>query len=402
MVKKKAKLLDELYFPTLLNPFFISGISSKIFKTSSMVLTPILKTLFSHCIKNMKIPTEWKCAIVTPIYKQKGLIEDVNNYRGISVISPVAKLFEKILAMQIIDYLNKEKIIFNGQHGFRNNHSCETALHELITEMNRIRSKREIGIFFFIDFRKAFDLVDSKLLIFKMKKYGFNQQAIELITNYFNDRTQVVKYDNHISSPLPINLSVPQGSVLGPILFLLFINDLPSYVKSIGCKMFADDTTLFKSGKEVNQLLSSFKDSINDLMNWCKYNRVDINWSKTYCMFINKTRNITPDEILIDNKRVEVVSSFRLLGVTIDNKLSFLHHCRDLRKNINKRLYSIKRIFYLPFSVKIQFFKTFILPFFDYCSTLLIYYPKESIQKLANAYNQCLFKLLGIKFNDYN
>ena len=175
----------------------------------------------------------------------------------------MAKLFEKILAMQIIDYLNKEKIIFNGQHGFRNNHSCETALHELITEMNRIRSKREIGIFFFIDFRKAFDLVDSKLLIFKMKKYGFNQQAIELINNYFNDRTQVVKYDNHISSPLPINLSVPQGSVLGPILFLLFINDLPSYVKSIGCKMFADDTTLFKSGKEVNQLLSSFKDSIN-------------------------------------------------------------------------------------------------------------------------------------------
>jgi len=121
----------------------IAGISSKIFKAASLVLTPILTTLFNDCVKTMKIPSEWKCAIVTPIYKQKGQVEDVNNYRGISDISPIVKLFENMLAMQIIEYVNKEKILFDGQHGFRNNHSCETALHELITDMNKIRSNRE-------------------------------------------------------------------------------------------------------------------------------------------------------------------------------------------------------------------------------------------------------------------
>lgn len=135
---------------------------------------------------------------------------------------------------------------------------------------------------------------------------------------------------------------------------------------------------------------------MNKLINWCKFNRVDINWCKTYCMFINKTRITTPNEILFDNKCVQVVNSFKLLGVTIDKKLSFLDHGRELRNNVNTRLFSIKRIFYLPYSVKIQFFKSFILPHFDYCSTLLIYFPKESIQKLANIYNQSLFKLLGL------
>jgi hypothetical protein len=312
-----------------------------------------------------------------------------------------------MLAMQIIEYVNKEKILFDGQHGFRNNHSCETALHELITDMNKIRSNREIGMFLFIDFRKAFDLVDSKILMLKLKKYGFDQQAIQLISNYFENRTQMVKLDNVLSSTQPIKLSVPQGSVLGPLFFLLFINDLAKYLKSINCKLFADDTTLYKSSKDLNNLISSVKESINDLINWCNYNKVDINWSKTYCMFINKTRNVTPSVIEIDNRRIEVVSSFRLLGVIIDDKLNFLNNCRELCNNVNKRLYSIKKIFYLPFSVKVQFFKTFILPYFDYCSTLLIYFPKESIQKLANAYNQSIFKLLGFKSrisqsNDFN
>ena len=111
--------------------------------------------------------------MVTPLFKNKGLSDDLNNYRGISILPPVAKLFEKLIHKQILEYLNNNNIISDDQHGFRANHSCESALHEILSEINKIKSKRLIGLLLFIDFRKAFDTVDSQLLLIKLKKYGF-------------------------------------------------------------------------------------------------------------------------------------------------------------------------------------------------------------------------------------
>ena len=157
----------------------VSGISSKIIKNSSTILTPILTNLFNKCITTMELPNEWKTAIVSTIYKNKGATDDINNYRGISVIPPIAKFFEKILAKQIIEYFNSHKLLFAGQHGFRTDHSCETALHEIISDMNQILSTRLIGLFLFIDFKRAFDLVDSNILLMKIKHYGFTKKCFK-------------------------------------------------------------------------------------------------------------------------------------------------------------------------------------------------------------------------------
>ena len=115
--------------------------------------------------------------------------------------------------------------------------------------------------------------------------------------------------------------------------------------------MFADDTTLHTSNSNPSTLKTSFDNALKELNEWCQFNRVDINWSKTFCMFINKTRNVVPKSILFEEKSIETVSHFRLLGVTIDNKLSFLQYSSEIRNNVNKRLYSIKNVFYLPYSV---------------------------------------------------
>jgi len=262
----------------------------------------------------------------------------------------------------------------------------------------------------FIDFRKAFDLVDSKLLLNKLFHYGFDNNALELIKNYFDQRSQLVKFGDCKSSTLPIELGVPQGSVLGPLFFLLFINDLPLFLNDMSCKMFADDTSLYMSSSSLDKLLQKFNYQIKRLLDWCRYNRLDINWSKTYFMLITNKRTVLPKHLMVNKYKVEVVSSFRLLGVIIDNKLNFIEYARYIKTIVNRKLFSIKKLFYLATSVKLQFFKSFILPYFDYCLSIYIYFPKITIQKIANCYNSCMFKLFKFKaqittpqcFNTFN
>jgi hypothetical protein len=174
------------------------------------------------------------------------------------VLPPIAKFFEKLLAMQITTFLNLNNILFAGQHGFRNGHSCETALHELISLVNVNRYKRLISLLLFIDLRKAFDLVDSRLLLRKLFHYGFDASALNLLANYFTDEFQTVKYDKKRSPLMSIKLSVPQGSVLGPLFFLIFINDL-AFISELVCKMFADDTTLVDADEHLETLIRRFK-----------------------------------------------------------------------------------------------------------------------------------------------
>ena len=375
----------------------ITGISPKVFKQLNKKICPIITNLFNDCIKACSIPTEWKTAVVTPLYKQSGNIEDVNNYRGISVLPPIAKIFEKLLASQISDHLNRNQLLFRGQYGFRPGHSCESALHEILSDMHRIFSQRLIGLYLFIDFRKAFDLISSKLLLFKLNYgYGFDENAIKLLQDYFTNRLQYVKIESILSSALSVLLGVPTGSVLGPLLFLIFINDLPFFLNQFFTILFADDTTLALNGENLEELLNKFNASIDDLLIWCKYNQFDINWLKTKIMFVTNKRGIViPDSILINGNNVKTVNEFKLLGIVIDNRLNFLMNTGELRRSINRRLYSIQKLFYLSLSVKIQFIKTFILPHLDYCATLCIYFPKHVLQKLANTFNNCIFKLLN-------
>ena len=170
------------------------------------------------------------------------------------------------------------------------------------------------------------------------------------------------------------------------------------------CKLFADDTTIYKIGDDLAKMMSDFGKLLTSFFDWCNFNRLDINWSKTYGMVITNKRIKIPKFLTIAGTQVEIVDKFRLLGVTIDSKLNFETHVSELKRQINRRIYSIKKLFYLSFTVKMHFFKTFILPSFDYCLSLLIYYSKNAIQKLANSYYLCLFKLYKLSFcsDDYN
>jgi hypothetical protein len=202
----------------------ITDIPISIIKYSSKILSQPISDFINFCLMNNCIPNEWKFAIVTPLYKNKGDLSDFNNYRGISVLSPFAKLFEKILQRQILDFFNSNELFHKSQQGFRSGFSCETALHELITNWRNNINSKLFNLALFVDFKKAFDYVNSDLLLLKLYCYGFSYDTIKLISNYFYDRKQMVKCK--FSNSSNILLGVPQGSILGPLFFLIFINDL--------------------------------------------------------------------------------------------------------------------------------------------------------------------------------
>jgi hypothetical protein len=315
------------------------------------------------------------------------------------VLPLVAKLFEKILSTQISYYFESSNLFFAGQHGFRRNHSCETASHELTNDCFGYMSKNMISILLFIDFKKAFDLVNQDLLLYKLGNYGFNASAISLLRNYFKNRCFRVKIGDHFSQSKELSLGVPQGSVLGPLLFLIFINDLPNSISSLAVKMFADDTTIYLAGNNLNDLIDSFKNKINDFIVWCKFNKMDINWSKTKCMFISRNSKISlPKQINIGSVQVEVVNKFRLLGIELDSNLNFSNFLASIYKCTNRRLFAIKRLFFISHKVKTQFFKTFLLPYFDYCTSLVVYFKKCLLLKFYKCYYACLFKLFKYNF----
>ena len=374
----------------------ISNIPIKIFKLASAKLVPVLRGIINNCISSSTIPSEWKWAVVTPLYKSKGSKHDMNNYRGISILPAVSKFFEKLVYKQMNAYFETNSLIFDGQHGFRRGYSCETAIHEILNSVNKNLDKKLVNLLLFIDLRKAFDTVDIDLLIVKLMHYGFDNMALNLIKDYFTDRRQKIKIGLMFSALLIILLGVPQGSILGPLLFLIFINDLPYYLELVLSKLFADDTTLCIAGHDILNAISRLKDATIQLLEWCCFNRMDINWSKTYVMFIGTNKDAPSSVFINENVSISVVTQFKLLGVTIDDKLSFVSHVSQICSKINSKLHCLKRLYYMPNDVKLLFFKSIVMPHFDYCSSISIYYSKTALQKLSNCYYVSLYKLLKI------
>ena len=189
----------------------------QLFKYCYKELTPFLCKLSNDCITSSSLLDEWKLSIVSPLYKGKGNNDCFDNYRGISVLSLIAKIFETIISSQMVDYFDKNNLFSSSQHGFRSNHSCETAILSIVDHWKSNIDKKLINLAIFIDFKKAFDLVQPKLLFTKLFHYGFGNNSLMLMNNYFTDRYQQCRIGNSLSFKVGIELGVPQGSILGPL-----------------------------------------------------------------------------------------------------------------------------------------------------------------------------------------
>ena len=234
------------------------GISTDILKKSYDLIEQIFVDIINHSLKNGIFPDNWKTSTVIPIRK-------VNNTKKASEFRPVNKLplYEKVLELivkeQLNKYLGSNKVLSEEQSGFREKHSCETALQTVLNDWKiAIDAKKIIGVIF-LDLKRAFEIVDRKILLNKLIKYGIKGIVLKWFKSYLNNRKQVVKYNNILSDEIEVEYGIAQGSVLGPILFIVYINDLVRYLKNIfgeECKtqLFADDTLIYVEGDSEREI----------------------------------------------------------------------------------------------------------------------------------------------------
>ena len=314
----------------------IDEINNYIIKVSAITIIPILLKLFNCCMNIGYFPDKLKIAIIVPLHKG-GERSDVLNYRPISLLPILGKLFEKIIKKRFTKFLDKYSLINPHQFGFRKGYSTELAVAEVQNLLLKNLDDRKISCAVFLDLAKAFDTVDHQLLLGKLKRHGIRGCALSLIKSYLSNRKHLVKINGVESSFLTLNIGVPQGSVLGPLLFLIFINDLPYYT-NLKVKLFADDTMLTMESDTYTDLQTNVNLEINKVHRWLCANKLTLNITKSKYMIVTNKKKPTEGEfrVKINGVDIEKCSSYKYLGVYIDENLNWKAHVDYICGKITK------------------------------------------------------------------
>ena len=345
-------------------------ISPKLLKLIIESIIGSLVKLVNKSISEQTYPNALKIAKIIPIHKS-GNKQDMNNYRPISILSCFNKIFEKILQYALVRHIENNNILYRNQFGFRKYHSTIDALiatHDYIIE-NLDKNKKIMGIF--IDLKKAFDSIDPQILIQKLEYYGITGPFQKIIESYLTDRKMYTTIQNYSSGTRPIKYGVPQGSVLGPILFTIYINDIKNLSKSDEIKLFADDTSIFSTGETYSELEENANKSLNECQEWLLINRLSLNIDKTQYMVFNRSESKIKLNLAIGSIPIKQTSNTKYLGLTMQDNLKWNIHINNTINKLNKMIplfYSIKKI--LPKNKLILVYKSLAMSVINYAIEL--------------------------------
>ena len=371
----------------------VENVSTKVIKDSFLAIPGIIKHMYNQSITEGLFPDSWKRAIIIPL-KKEGNSEDVNNLRPISLLPTPGKLLEKLIHTRTMKYLENQHILVDEQGGFQPNHSTILTTSYLTDYIFSAMNNNQITHTVFIDFKKAFDTINHKILLNKLKRLGFHQNAIKWFQNYLTNRTQRTFANKLISSELPIICGVPQGSILGPLMFLIYINDLTTCIKHSQCRLFADDTVLYVSCGSSSEAKVNLQADLDNLSQWCQKNQLTINTNKTKGMSFGNKRLLDRDlplDLKLNGVSLMNVQNYKYLGIILDPNLSFAKHIANLVSVVNFKAYSFTKFRHmLTKSAAIRLYKSMILPYLDYGDSIYGGANQDLLQKLQRLQNRCL------------
>ena len=316
-------------------------------------------------------PDKLKISKIIPIHKSDDA-SLVQNYRPISILPALSKIFERAVYNRIFQFLTDNNILFHHQFGFRPGHSTSHALINLVNKITTaVDSNKYLAGVFLVLSQKAFDTLDHDILLTKLEAYGITATALKWITDYFRNRKQFVQINESNSNVCNQICGVPQGSILGPLFFIIYINDLPNSSRDLDFILFADDTSTFLEHNDPQTLINILKDELQNVSAWLIANKLSTNVKKTKLMIFRPRQKSLPEirPLILDNNLIEQVEDPKFLGVYIDQHLTWKTHINYICTKISKSIGLLyKARFYLPSNSLLSLYYTLIYPYLTYCN----------------------------------
>ena len=392
------KLIDKLKDKTATGYDYLDV---RLVKDLKKIIAPILTKLINLGYEVRKFPNCLKRAIIKPIHKADDH-NNISNYRPIALLPILSKIFERAATDQLMEFFIENFLLTKTQHAYLKNHSTITFLVEAINFIYKLLDQKLHTALVKIDLSKAFDTINHKKLLFKLKTLGLNENSLSWIESYLANRTQKTKFKYYTSTENPVTTGVPQGSILGPLLFICFTNDLANNFDESLCKLlsYADDSTFIVNATTPSELKSKIKTTLQKAQSWFIENEMRINTDKTQILIFKnaKHHNKMTIPITYQNKKINLIPEpyIEILGILIDENLSWekqINHVRKKSMNATRNVHRVNKI--LPKNSKLNMYHCIISPNFDYGDVLFGGCSVKNSNKLQRVQNFAVKSITG-------